>query len=192
VTHRLRLTFITAVLLFLVLFAFWPSGAASDVPGPISGFGAIGTAGITVVGTNNPSPAVPELRTLSTATVPASAVSVTPSVRAVPRLASVRSSGEPQCGQSPSPVVPMTGIISWFRSPTRVSSAGPALRAALGPSWRGTVIRVTGPAGSAVVVLGDWMHRDRLIDLDAPLFVRVCGPLGRGLCHVTIERRKAP
>ena len=41
-------------------------------------------------------------------------------------------------------------------------------------------------AGSAVVVLGDFMRADRLIDLDDGQFVRVCGELSRGLCRVTV------
>ena len=80
----------------------------------------------------------------------------------------------------------VTGIASWFRSPAGVSAAGPGLRAALGPGWRGMRVTVTGPAGSAVVTLGDWMQRDRLIDLDAPVFVRVCGALALGICRVTV------
>jgi hypothetical protein len=46
---------------------------------------------------------------------------------------------------------------------------------------------VTGPAGSVLVVLGDWMRADRLIDLDDGQFVRVCGPLWRGVCRVTVS-----
>jgi len=74
--------------------------------------------------------------------------------------------------------------------PCLVHRAGAAGR--LGPDWRGPIVQVTGPAGRTVVVLGDWMHRDRLIDLDAPVFIRVCGPLSRGLSHVTIQRREIP
>jgi hypothetical protein len=55
-------------------------------------------------------------------------------------------------------------------------------------------VRVTGPAGSALTKLGDFCRcfagtaDERAIDLDAPVFVRVCGPLSKGLCHVVIER----
>ena len=80
----------------------------------------------------------------------------------------------------------MTGTASWFASPANVSAAGPALRAALGSGWRGTVVTVTGPAGSAVTVLGDWMARDRLIDLDRSIFPAVCGPLSLGLCRAEV------
>jgi len=81
-----------------------------------------------------------------------------------------------------------TGTASWFRSPNGVSAAGPALRSALGPGWCGTRVVVTGPAGSAVTVVGDFMRADRLIDLDAPVFYATCGPLSLGLCHVTVTR----
>jgi hypothetical protein len=80
----------------------------------------------------------------------------------------------------------VTGTASWFRSPAGVSAAGPELRAALGAGWRGSRVTVSGLAGSAVVILGDFMRADRLIDLDAPIFVRVCGTLSRGLCVVTV------
>jgi len=88
-------------------------------------------------------------------------------------------------GDSPGPQA-LRGTASWFRSPADTSAAGPALRAALGRGWRGTFVRVTGPAGSAVVQLGDWMRRDRLIDLDDGAFRRVCGPLSLGLCRVRV------
>jgi hypothetical protein len=87
-------------------------------------------------------------------------------------------------------VTELSGVASWFASPIGVSAAGPALRAALGPSWRGQRVTVTGPAGSAVVVLGDWCGcttaGEKLIDLDDGAFVAVCGPLSRGVCDVEV------
>ena len=220
-----RVAILLAALALLI-----PYPAASDVPiaaSAISGFEAIRTAGITVVGTSYPTPAVPQLRTiagtglkgdegtgkpsgnpsqgrpdgthrtpgsastfrtLSPAPSPAPAT-LAPSARAVPRLASVRSHAsatvEAASGSAPAAAT-VTGTASWFRSPAGVSAAGPGLRAALGEGWRGTRVTVTGPAGSAVVTLGDWMRRDRLIDLDAPVFVRVCGALALGICRVTV------
>ena len=85
------------------------------------------------------------------------------------------------------PTSSLIGIASWFASPASVSAAGPALRAALGSGWRGTTVTVTGPAGSAVTVLGDWMARDRLIDLDVSVFPRVCGALSLGLCRAEVS-----
>ena len=103
-----------------------------------------------------------------------------PSPRAVHRLAAASRTFAPT-GQS------VTGTASWFASPANVSAAGPALRASLGAGWRGTVVTVTGPAGSAVTVLGDWMARDRLIDLDRSIFPAVCGPLSLGLCRAEVS-----
>lgn len=84
------------------------------------------------------------------------------------------------------------GIASWFRSPANVAAAGPDLRHWLGRGWRGTHVRVAGPAGTAVVRLGDWMRRDRLVDLDDGAFVRVCGPLSLGVCRVRVTRVTLP
>jgi hypothetical protein len=86
----------------------------------------------------------------------------------------------------------VTGIASWFASPIGVSAAGPALRAAIGAGWRGTRVRVTGPAGSAVTILSDWCQcylgtaSERIVDLNAPVFGAVCGDLSRGVCRVTV------
>jgi hypothetical protein len=80
----------------------------------------------------------------------------------------------------------MTGEATWFHSPRGVSAAGPALRDALGMEWRGTLVTVTGPMGTAETHLGDWMAADRLIDLDAPIFYATCGSLSKGVCRVTV------
>ena len=115
----------------------------------------------------------------------------------------VRSPAAPSTGVSSSPAASVTGTnagldkapaasaiskgtASWFDSPIGVSAAGPALRAAIGPGWRGTRVRVTGPAGSAWTVLGDWMAMDRLVDLDVSVFPAVCGPLSLGLCRAEV------
>ncbi|HEY4895225.1 MAG TPA: hypothetical protein VII01_03970 [Solirubrobacteraceae bacterium] len=45
---------------------------------------------------------------------------------------------------------------------------------------------MTGPAGSAWTVLGDWMAANRLIDLDVNVFPAVCGPLSLGLCRAEV------
>ena len=111
-----------------------------------------------------------------------------------PRLVSVAPVRVPTASKTGRPV-PAThagkfgvvvGTASWFRSPAGVSAAGPALRRAIGPNWRGSRVRVTGPAGSAVTTLGDWMAADRLIDLDDGVFPAVCGPLSRGICEAKV------
>ena len=81
----------------------------------------------------------------------------------------------------------LRGIATWFNSPAGVSAAGPDLRAALGPGWRGTTVRVCADR-CVLTVLGDFMRADRLIDLHAPLFVAVCGPLWRGICRAEVTR----
>jgi len=77
------------------------------------------------------------------------------------------------------------GTATWFDSPAGVSAAGPALRRAL-PGWRGQMVLVCGDR-CARTVLGDWMAADKLIDLHAPVFQAVCGPLSRGVCRVTVS-----
>ena len=81
----------------------------------------------------------------------------------------------------------LSGTATWFRSPAGVSAAGPALRAAVGPGWRGQRVTVVGPAGTARTVLGDWMRADKLIDLDDNVFRAVCGPLSKGVCRVSVR-----
>ena len=79
------------------------------------------------------------------------------------------------------------GVASWFASPIGVSAAGPALRAALGPNWRGTVVTVTANGFSVRTQLGDWCACPRrAIDLDAPVFAALA-PLSQGLVEVTIS-----
>jgi hypothetical protein len=82
----------------------------------------------------------------------------------------------------------MTGLASWFASPANVSAAGPALRAALGSGWRGTVVTVTANGVSVRTQLGDWCQclGTRLIDLDDDAFARLA-PLSQGLQEVTIS-----
>jgi hypothetical protein len=87
--------------------------------------------------------------------------------------------------------ITLRGVASWFRSPAGVSAAGPALRAAM-PGWRGQIVVVTGPAGRATTVLGDAMRADKLVDLHAPVFAAVCGPLSRGICTVTLTAIPTP
>jgi hypothetical protein len=85
----------------------------------------------------------------------------------------------------------ISGVATWFRSPQGVSAAGPALRGALGPGWRGTSVLVCHDERCVVTVLGDFMRADRLIDLDAPLFARLA-PLSTGVLAVTLTVIPAP
>jgi len=89
----------------------------------------------------------------------------------------------------------LSGWATWFRSPQGVSAAGPRLRSALGPGWRGTGVRVCatgdGPARCVVTVLGDFVRADRLIDLDDDLFARLA-PLSIGVIAVTVTALPSP
>jgi len=89
-----------AVLVALLIFALLAPPAKSDVPAtagavPQSEFEATRSAGITAVGTSDPSPALSQSRTPSPATVAAPAVAVSPSLRAVSRLVAVRAASRP-------------------------------------------------------------------------------------------------
>ena len=100
--------------------------------------------------------------------------------------------------EEPRSRIPLRGTISglgtWFRSPSGVSAAGPALRAALGPDWRGTVVTVTANGRSVRTQLGDWCAcADRpggptVIDLDDDAFARLA-PLSLGVIPVTVTWR---
>jgi expansin (peptidoglycan-binding protein) len=59
-------------------------------------------------------------------------------------------------------------------------------------------VAVCGPVGCVTVPVVDagpslaLQRAGRGIDLSPDAFVRVCSPLSRGICHVTIERRETP
>ena len=156
-----------------------PQGAFSVVTSRTAPDIAPGQSGVPQGATRDPEPSVGPIAT-GTPLGDNRGGTPYPSLRAVPRLAAVSRTFAPT-GQS------MTGTASWYASPANVSAAGPALRAALGSGWRGTVVTVTGPAGSAVTVLGDWMAMDRLVDLDRSIFPAVCGPLSLGLCRAEVS-----
>ena len=97
----------------------------------------------------------------------------------------------PAPAEEPRTASTLRGIATWFHSPAGVSAAGPDLRAALGPGWRGTSVRVCSGSACIVTVLGDWMRADRLIDLHAPLFARLA-PLSVGVLRVVVTPIPAP
>ena len=81
----------------------------------------------------------------------------------------------------------IAGRATWFRSPANVSAAGPALRRAIGPRWRGTVVRVCSGSRCVRTVLSDWMRADRLIDLDDGVVRRLGLSLSQGVYRVTVR-----
>jgi len=82
----------------------------------------------------------------------------------------------------------VAGLASWYAYFPGQAAAGPALRAALGSGWRGTVVTVTANGVSVRTQLGDWCqcYGSRLIDLDRSDFARLA-PLSQGLQEVTIS-----
>ena len=81
------------------------------------------------------------------------------------------------------------GSATWFRAPAGTAAAGPALRAFLGPHWRGTVVTVTANGHSVTARLTDWClcSSARVVDLDKRSFAKLADP-SRGVIHVTVSR----
>jgi len=202
-TRRAQLAILLAVLAILAIYVLWPTPAASDVPVaapriPASEFEAIRSADPLASGQASIS-ADPQPRTLTPTTLrPAPSVttpelrapspfggSVAPSARPVPKAAPV-----PTGGSKAVPAASKTGIsgtASWFASPRGVSAAGPALRTALGPGWRGRQVSVCAGPACITVVLGDWCACSRrVIDLDDNQFARLA-PLSRGVVEVSVR-----
>jgi len=78
------------------------------------------------------------------------------------------------------------GIATWYAYRPGQAAAGPALRRALGPGWRGTVVTVCAGSSCLRVRLTDWMRADRLADLDSRSFAALA-PLSRGVLEVTVS-----
>jgi hypothetical protein len=89
----------------------------------------------------------------------------------------------------------LRGTASWYDWHPREAAAGPALRAALGPDWRGQVVTVCRiaetVAACAKVTLTDWCQcyrgedRERIIDLDRATFA-LFAPPSAGIVTVTV------
>lgn len=76
----------------------------------------------------------------------------------------------------------------------RFAAAGPALRLALGPSWRGRVVAVSVPGESPIfVTLTDWCAcpSGHTIDLYAEVF-SLFKPLSEGTTDVTVSWKGTP
>ena len=82
------------------------------------------------------------------------------------------------------PYSTISGVSSWYRYVPGGAAAGPRLRSALGPDWRGSVVLVDG----IPVTLSDWCGcpGGRVIDLDSRTFSQIA-PLSKGLQEVTIR-----
>ena len=85
------------------------------------------------------------------------------------------------------------GTASWYSYIPGHAAAGPALRAMLGPKWRGKTVTVRANGRSVRVVLSDWCQcykgtrAERLIDLDVRAFARLAHP-SAGLVKVEVTR----
>jgi hypothetical protein len=82
----------------------------------------------------------------------------------------------------------ISGPATWYDAPTaRDAAAGPALRKALGRSWRDTTVEVCAGSRCIEVVLSDFCRcpAGHLIDLDDVAFSRLA-PLSVGIIRVTI------
>lgn len=86
----------------------------------------------------------------------------------------------------------LRGVATWYPAGGPVAAAGPALRAALGSSWRGMVISVCGKQSCTRVRLIDWCAcGDRhgeptLLDLGLDAFTRLADP-SAGVIDVTVR-----
>jgi hypothetical protein len=86
------------------------------------------------------------------------------------------------------------GWATWHdNGPGMYAAAGPDLRRALGPGWRGTVVEVGGPGGASVRVrltdscaCGERHGLPTFLDLSADAFAQLA-PLDWGVVAVSIE-----
>lgn len=79
----------------------------------------------------------------------------------------------------------VSGVASFYAYHPGQAAAGPALRDALGPHWRGQTVRVCARV-CIRVRLTDFMRADRLVDLDRTDFARLAPP-SQGVVHVTVS-----
>ena len=84
------------------------------------------------------------------------------------------------------------GSATWFAAPRGTAAAGPALRAFLGPHWRGKTVLVCSGGRCVRALLSDWCAcgGGRVIDLDRRLFAALAAP-SRGVLRVTVSRGSA-
>lgn len=93
--------------------------------------------------------------------------------------------------------VALRGQATWYRWREGEAAAGPALREALGPSWRGRTVKVCVEAACVSVRLTDFCQchkgtdRERVIDLDRDSFARLAPP-SRGVIEVVLEWQANP
>lgn len=149
--------------------------------------------------TSRPAPAIPAAGPLGAQSGPDRAQTEAPRELGAPPAQATASphSPSPAAAATPRPkaltgATSVSGIASWYAWHPAEAAAGPALRAYLGPHWRGRVVRVCVDARCAAVRLTDWCQcyrgtdRERLIDLDRRTFAMFAWP-SRGLIEVEIH-----
>jgi len=114
----------------------------------------------------------------------------TPISRVVaPPTASIAPRATPQPTKPPRAV--LRGLASFYDWHSGEAAAGPALRAFLGPKWRGQRVRVCASRCLSLVI-SDWCQclrgkpDERIIDLARSDFA-LLAPLSQGLVRVTIQ-----
>ena len=79
------------------------------------------------------------------------------------------------------------GRATWYPAGGLIAAAGPDLRAALGPGWRGSLVEVSAAGRAVVVRITDWCGCPRaLLDLSSDAFARLA-PVSRGVIRVTVR-----
>lgn len=87
----------------------------------------------------------------------------------------------------------VTGRATWYGARGMIAAAGPGLRQALGPGWRGRAVLVRAGDRSIVVRLTDWCAcfgrnpaKERIIDLSDDAFAKLA-PLSAGVIVVSVQ-----
>ena len=85
--------------------------------------------------------------------------------------------------------VALEGRATWYAYRSGQAAAGPALRAFLGPHWRGMTVTVCAGGRCVRARLTDWClcSSARMVDLDKRSFAKLADP-SRGVIHVTVSR----
>ena len=115
--------------------------------------------------------------------------------RITPSTSAVTASGPEPTG-NPGAARPLRGYATWYSSPSG-AAAGPALRDALGPGWRGRSVVVASSGASVVVRLTDWCACGArngvptLLDLPRDDFAALALP-SAGIVRVTVAPIPAP
>ena len=193
-TRHLLWALIVAILLALLAFALLPTPATGTPPTGTgdqpSSFRFVPLRGVDARGRPSPPAALSE----PALPAPPTPLSASPSASSAPAATPVRIPAPTE--RAASRAGSIRGVGTWYRYVPGGAAAGPALRAALGPGWRGMTVAVCVTDGGAMacvrVRLTDWCAcRDRpggptLVDLDAGAFAALM-PLSRGIVTVEVD-----